>query len=326
MGFRFQRSMKLLPGVRLNFSKSGVGVSFGVRGARYSMSPNGRRSVSAGIPGTGLSWRESASGGSGGGDSSPFDASYAKRTAKPKGPGCGSVGSLIVGVMLLLAALSARPVNFDLLALSALFLVPAAFVFGISAATKKAQRPIEDDRAHEGAGSESSSSDIPETLAEIVAEQSIYEPLWESYQRAKAGNGGGIAAGLPLDPDEVAFYAVSGELFDPAKGLDSIQGTVLVTNKRVIFDSVSRNHEWVLAKLVKYTVTGPGQRVFAVKGRTRNLGLLFADHVNDFDNALGLALHLSNPRFTPESPEPVFEDYLKRLATRRAELERSTEA
>jgi tetratricopeptide (TPR) repeat protein len=46
--------MKLLPGVRLNFSKETVGLSFGVPGARYTVNSKGRRTVSTGIPGTGL--------------------------------------------------------------------------------------------------------------------------------------------------------------------------------------------------------------------------------------------------------------------------------
>ena len=37
MSIRFRQSMKLLPGVRLNFSKETVGLSFGVPGARYTI-------------------------------------------------------------------------------------------------------------------------------------------------------------------------------------------------------------------------------------------------------------------------------------------------
>lgn len=33
MGLRFRRSVKILPGVRLNFSKSGVSTSIGGKGA-----------------------------------------------------------------------------------------------------------------------------------------------------------------------------------------------------------------------------------------------------------------------------------------------------
>jgi tetratricopeptide (TPR) repeat protein len=54
MSLRFRQSMKLLPGVRLNFSKETVGLSFGVPGARYTVNSKGRRTVSTGIPGTGL--------------------------------------------------------------------------------------------------------------------------------------------------------------------------------------------------------------------------------------------------------------------------------
>ena len=72
MSLRFRRSMKLLPGVRLNFSKETVGLSFGVPGARYTMNSKGRRTFSTGIPGTGLYNVETLSSGtrSGGGRSS----------------------------------------------------------------------------------------------------------------------------------------------------------------------------------------------------------------------------------------------------------------
>jgi hypothetical protein len=57
MGFRFRRSIKLLPGVRVNLSGSGASVSLGPRGFHYTVGPKGTR-VTAGIPGTGLSWTE----------------------------------------------------------------------------------------------------------------------------------------------------------------------------------------------------------------------------------------------------------------------------
>jgi Protein of unknown function (DUF4236) len=55
---RFHRSIKLLPGIRLNLSKSGFGVSAGVRGLRVGIDAKGRSYVNAGIPGTGLSVRQ----------------------------------------------------------------------------------------------------------------------------------------------------------------------------------------------------------------------------------------------------------------------------
>jgi hypothetical protein len=57
MAFRFRRSIRLAPGLRLNVGKRGVSVSAGVRGASISV---GRRGVygNVGVPGTGLSLRE----------------------------------------------------------------------------------------------------------------------------------------------------------------------------------------------------------------------------------------------------------------------------
>ena len=61
--FRFRRSIKLGPGVRLNLGKTGLGVSMGVRGARRSFHSSGRETTSVGIPGTGLGYVETRSGG-----------------------------------------------------------------------------------------------------------------------------------------------------------------------------------------------------------------------------------------------------------------------
>jgi Protein of unknown function (DUF4236) len=55
--FRFRRSFRLLPGVRVNFSKSGVSTSVGRRGLWFTIGPRGTRET-IGIPGTGLSYTE----------------------------------------------------------------------------------------------------------------------------------------------------------------------------------------------------------------------------------------------------------------------------
>ena len=59
MGFRFRRSIKILPGLRVNLSGGGASVSVGARGFHYTVGSKGTR-VTAGIPGTGLSWSEYA--------------------------------------------------------------------------------------------------------------------------------------------------------------------------------------------------------------------------------------------------------------------------
>src|SRR5687767_2576006 len=55
MGFRFRKSFRLAPGLKLNLSKRGVGVSFGGKGFTHSIGPSGRRTTLS-APGTGLSF------------------------------------------------------------------------------------------------------------------------------------------------------------------------------------------------------------------------------------------------------------------------------
>jgi hypothetical protein len=60
MGFRFYRRVRIIPGVRLNLSKSGVSASIGGRGAWYTVGPKGTRST-VGLPGTGLYYTQANS-------------------------------------------------------------------------------------------------------------------------------------------------------------------------------------------------------------------------------------------------------------------------
>ena len=55
MGFRFHRTIRLLPGLRLNVSKSGVSTSIGTRGAWLTFGRKGTRTT-VGLPGTGISY------------------------------------------------------------------------------------------------------------------------------------------------------------------------------------------------------------------------------------------------------------------------------
>jgi hypothetical protein len=55
MAIRFRKSIKLMPGVRVSLSKSGISGSLGVNGARVSVNSKGQVRGTAGISGTGLS-------------------------------------------------------------------------------------------------------------------------------------------------------------------------------------------------------------------------------------------------------------------------------
>jgi hypothetical protein len=63
MPFRFRKSLKILPGVRLNLTKRGVSsVSVGRRGATLNLSKRGTRAT-VGLPGTGVSYSTDLGGG-----------------------------------------------------------------------------------------------------------------------------------------------------------------------------------------------------------------------------------------------------------------------
>jgi len=57
MGIRFRRSIKLAPGLRMNFSGSGVSWTLGPRGLSMGIGKRGTF-LNAGIPGTGFYSRE----------------------------------------------------------------------------------------------------------------------------------------------------------------------------------------------------------------------------------------------------------------------------
>ena len=58
MGLRFRRRIKILPGLYVNVSKSGLSFSAGVRGASVTFGGKGGTYVNAGIPGTGIYTRQ----------------------------------------------------------------------------------------------------------------------------------------------------------------------------------------------------------------------------------------------------------------------------
>lgn len=61
MGFRFRRSVRIAPGLRVNFGKKGMSLSAGRRGATVTFGKNGVYG-NVGIPGSGLSYRGKLSG------------------------------------------------------------------------------------------------------------------------------------------------------------------------------------------------------------------------------------------------------------------------
>jgi len=115
MGFRFRKSIKVLPGVRLNLSKRGIGTSVGVKGLHVSTGPSGPR-VSASIPGTGIYASKSLKGKK----RSTSRTNYAvqeKDVIPPKirGPYYVKPWRAILGIFMLLTTITALSAGLDLL-------------------------------------------------------------------------------------------------------------------------------------------------------------------------------------------------------------------
>ncbi|NBR72695.1 MAG: DUF4236 domain-containing protein [Proteobacteria bacterium] len=63
MGFRFYKGLRLLPGVRVNFSKRGASLSLGGRGLSVNLSPSGVRTSGVSYRSPTLKWDGGVSGG-----------------------------------------------------------------------------------------------------------------------------------------------------------------------------------------------------------------------------------------------------------------------
>ncbi|RXR29156.1 DUF4236 domain-containing protein [Sphingobium fluviale] len=94
MGFRFRKSVKILPGFRINLSKSGVSTSLGRPGATVNISKRGTR-YTTGLPGTGLSYSALAP------KRSEGEITSSGSSGKPQSAktGCGCVILLLVAIV-----------------------------------------------------------------------------------------------------------------------------------------------------------------------------------------------------------------------------------
>lgn len=122
MGFRFRKSINLLPGAKLNLSNSGVSLTVGKRGKSVSFSNRGVRTT-VGLPGTGLSYTSTSGAhktklrkhkpveatprrASSSGISQPYSgAAYAKRKELEANKAQWGCASLILGISLFLGFL-----------------------------------------------------------------------------------------------------------------------------------------------------------------------------------------------------------------------------
>lgn len=95
MGLRFRKSISLGKGVRVNISKSGIGMSAGVKGARIGLSSRKGTYVSGGIPGTGIYGISYAKGGG---------RSATSASSGDSAKGCLMLLAAVIGLGMLVAA------------------------------------------------------------------------------------------------------------------------------------------------------------------------------------------------------------------------------
>ena len=185
MGFRFRKSKKILPGVRLNFSNKSVGVSLGGKHARVSVNSSGRKTYSASIPGTGISYVKTSSGkhtseqnhsASGGGYSTPQPSGPAGK----KGPSSGwTIFWLIVffpvGLVMMWMGNWNKKVK---IGISAFFAAIVLISFAVPTDTPEADPVAEVVESEVPSEIESESASIFETATEIESET---ESITETY-------------------------------------------------------------------------------------------------------------------------------------------------
>ena len=83
MSWLFRRRIKIIPGVRLNLSKSGVTASVGVRGASVTLGGNRGDYLNVGVPGTGIYSRTKINGGDSVKNSKGFEEQYVEEVVDP---------------------------------------------------------------------------------------------------------------------------------------------------------------------------------------------------------------------------------------------------
>lgn len=58
MGFRFRKSIKLLPGLKINLSKSGISFTLGKKGCKTNIKPGRSSKTTFTIPKVGISYEK----------------------------------------------------------------------------------------------------------------------------------------------------------------------------------------------------------------------------------------------------------------------------
>lgn len=277
--WQFRRSKKILPGVRLNFSKKGIGISAGVPGARVSLSPDKKRlTFSQSIPGTGFRKQDSISISklmSGNQDSQYHKKSKYKELFKDsefnniyesiKSPTYKIIKKATISSWLLFVVGAFLPVSPDsefyggsmaILMLVAAILLPVYFTMRgrlllnakktfldkVSKAAKDEAKKIDFDNSLFGTG--------PKNREERDFLIQHYERTCELIKIISSKSSDNqLASEIEVESGEAVFFKCAGALTDYDAIEVSDTGFVYITNKKVIFMGLRKVQEWEFSRM-----------------------------------------------------------------------------
>ncbi|MDI6872496.1 MAG: DUF4236 domain-containing protein [Bacillota bacterium] len=227
MGFRFRKSIRLGKGMRVNLSKSGIGMSLGVKGARVGIGSAGARAT-VGIPGTGLYWEKRSSLG---GSPTP-SASSGVDWSLPAAPGCLTATVLFLGLVLLLVLPAAG--KLAVLVATAVYL---AWALSLAEKAKEEQGRIEVEWREAEEGELAQRQELVRAAKRRQQELQRRREMDAKMAQEILGRPA-IPLGespIPLGRGEVPYYVTEATLTEPRKDGPKIidGGTVLVTSRKV---------------------------------------------------------------------------------------------
>jgi len=250
MGLRFRRSIKIAPGIRVNFSKTGIGLSAGVRGARMSVNSHGRVTRSVGVPGTGVFYTKSKTIGAAPRGRARTSEATNNSTDLYKGKS-SSWFLTFVGVAMFFFGVPAAFNN--AIGLGVVFcLVGVVFLMFGSAA-----RVVDDSHQTQ------QRTDLPLELTGPhyknptefwIAEGQTLAAIRETIRKAFRGEPSGpLDYPVMLKADEVAFSQVASMLFRGSSAAPDDTGALTLTTARLIFTGPEKTIDWTFDKIITAT-------------------------------------------------------------------------
>ena len=274
--------MKIAPGIRLNFSKNGTGVSFGPRGAKYSISPTGRHTVSGGLPGSGISFREQINSTAKSSRSRRvrYSTQYAENESRAYSRSHPFLGGFLI--LISLGAISNGISSWSQDKANSIFSIILALAIGFVGAFIYRSRKYPEQPG------------MPSELDNLMNSRFIRDPLdlaeWEltnkEYSRfvellnksAEKISDNSEAPAFPVQNDEVLFAKFTGAITDYDGLEQSESGTIYITDKRITFIGATETEEWKFDYMTA-PVGQPEKRVmtFPLTNRKKISGVVIID-------------------------------------------------